>query len=55
MEFLFFIATAILSQLKDQLLTMDLNSTLQVINNIAGLVSIKKLIKEALEMMEKCP
>ena len=42
-------------QLKDQMIEMDLNSTLQVINNIAGLVCIKKLIKDALEMMERCP
>lgn len=34
---------------------MDLNSTLQLINNIAGLVSIKQLIKDATYMMEKCP
>ena len=54
-EFLFFITTAILMQLKDQLVEMDLNNTLQVINNIAGLVCIKKLIKDALNMMERCP
>jgi len=34
---------------------MDLNATLQVINNIAGLVCIKRLIKDAVYMMEKCP
>lgn len=55
MEFLFFITTAILKQLKDRLLEMDLNSTLQVINNIAGMVCIKTLIRDALSMMEKCP
>ena len=54
-EFLFFITTAILKQLSDRLIEMDLNATLQVINNIAGLVCIKKLIKDALDMMEKCP
>ena len=54
-EFLFFITTAILKQLSDRMIEMDLNATLQVINNIAGLVCIKKLIKDALDMMEKCP
>ena len=37
------------------MIEMDLTSTLQVINNIAGLVCIKKLIKDALDMMERCP
>ena len=55
MEFLFFITTAILGQLKERLVEMDLNSTLQVINNIAGMVCIKTLIRVALAMMERCP
>jgi hypothetical protein len=54
-EFLFFITTAILGQLKERLVEMDLNSTLQVINNIAGMVCIKTLIRDALAMMERCP
>mmetsp|Transcript_38038 Transcript_38038/g.46502 ORF Transcript_38038/g.46502 Transcript_38038/m.46502 type:complete len:80 (-) Transcript_38038:778-1017(-) len=54
-EFLFFITTAILKQLRDRMVEMDLNATLTVINNIAGLVCIKKLIRDALDMMEKCP
>ena len=42
-------------QLKDKLLDMDLNSTLQLINNIAGLVQIPEVISKATQMMEKCP
>ena len=54
-EYLFFITVAVLSQLKERLLGMDLNSTLQLINNIAGLVEIPTVIREATHMMEKCP
>ena len=46
-EFLFFVTISILGQLKQKLLKLDLNGTLQIINNISGLVSIPKVIKRA--------
>jgi hypothetical protein len=36
-------------------LQLDLNSILQLINNIAGLVNIETVTRNATIMMEECP
>jgi len=34
---------------------LDLNSTLQLINNIAGLVNVRSVSKDARRMLDECP
>lgn len=43
-EYLFYITLAILSQLKDKLLLLDLNNTLSMINNISGLIETDQVL-----------
>jgi TBC domain-containing protein kinase-like protein len=54
-EFLFFITVAILMQLEPTLLSLDLTQTLGLINNIAGMINIKKLICDANRLLKFTP
>jgi len=51
-EFLFFITVAILMQLESTLLSLDLTQTLGLINNIAGMINIKKLVSDANRLLK---
>jgi TBC domain-containing protein kinase-like protein len=54
-EFLFFITVAILMQLESTLLSLDLTQTLGLINNIAGMINIKKLVSDANRLLRFTP
>jgi hypothetical protein len=54
-EFLFFITVAILMQLESTLLSLDLTQTLGLINNIAGMINIKKLVSDANRLLKFTP
>jgi len=54
-EFLFFITVAILEHLKDKLLLLDFNNTLQIINNISGLIDLKAVLQRAKQLQSFTP
>eukprot|EP00347_Sterkiella_histriomuscorum_P007206 403349853 len=54
-EYLFFINIAILQQIKDKLLLLDLNSTLIMINNIQGLIDVDRVLIKARDLMRQTP
>lgn len=51
-EFIFYVSLAILVLLKDKLMLLDFNGTLQIINNIQGLIDIAKVLQKARIYME---
>lgn len=54
-EFLFILATAILVELKEKLMLLDLNTLLQTINNIQGLSNIHNVLEIARKIAQKTP
>jgi len=54
-EFLFILATAILVELKEKLMLLDLNTLLQTINNIQGLSNTHSVLEIARKISQKTP
>lgn len=54
-DFLFFICLGILKQLQTRLLALDLNQTLQTINNIKHLIDGPCLVRDSLFFMQNTP